>query len=321
MRYSMASRVLGLAFAMSACSDSTSPSTTGASLDAVSPTPGATGVDPATVMTMRFSAAMQTSMMQYVDLHQGTIAGSVVPMTCSWSSDATTLACQPNQPLQPGATYALHLGSGMTDAAGQHVDVEQHGMAMGGTPVTGDMTGGMHDGQSTSMMGGGWIDPTDDHLGMAFTFTTASAATQTSLVAVSPAPGTTGVDPSGTITMTFSGAMLTSMMQYVDLHQGTIAGPVVPMTCSWSNDNTTLTCQPNQPLQPGTSYVLHMGGGMMNANGDPVDVEHHGMTIGGQPVSGGMMGGMHGGQGTGMMGSGWMDPDGHYGMEFTFTTA
>jgi len=75
--------------------------------------------------------------------------------------------------------------------------------------------------------------------------------------------------------MNFGAAMQTSMMQYVDLHQGTIAGSVVPMICSWSSDATTLTCQPNQPLQHGTSYVLHRGGGMMNANGDPVDVEHH----------------------------------------------
>ncbi len=321
MHYSTAAMVLALAFAISACSDSTSPSTTGASLDAVSPTPGATGIDPATVLTMDFSAAMRTSMMQYVDLHQGTIAGSVVPMTCSWSSDAMTLTCQPDQPLQPGTSYALHTGSGMTDAAGQHVDVEQHGMAMGGTPVTGDMMGGMHGGQSASMMGSGWMNPADGHLGMAFTFTTVSAATRTSLVGVSPAPGTMGVDPSATMTMTFSAAMQTSMIQYVDLHQGTIAGPVAPMTCNWSSGNTILTCQPNQPLQHGTSYVLHMGGGMMDANGHSVDVEHHGMTIGGQPISGGMMGGMHGGQGTGMMGGGWMDPDGHYGMEFTFTIA
>jgi hypothetical protein len=123
-------------------------------------------------MTMRFSAAMQTSMMQYVDLHQGAIGGTVVPMTCSWSSDAVTLTCQPNQPLQPGTSYALHMGSGMTDAAGQHVDVEQHGTAMGGNPVTSDMMGGMHHGQSTSMMGGGWMD-SDGHYGMEFTFTIA----------------------------------------------------------------------------------------------------------------------------------------------------
>ena len=172
MRYLMAAIVLALGFAMSACSDSTSPSTTGASLDAVSPTPGATGVDPATVMTMRFSAAMQTSMMQYVDLHQGTIAGSVVPMTCSWSSDATALTCQPNHPLQPGTTYALHMGGGMMNANGDPVDVEQHGMTLGGQPVSGDMMGGMHGGQGARMMASGWMDP-DGHYGMEFTFTTA----------------------------------------------------------------------------------------------------------------------------------------------------
>ena len=172
MRYSTAGMALAFVFATSACSDSTSPSTTGASLDAVSPTPGATGVDPATVMTMHFSAAMQTSMMQYVDLHQGTIVGSVVPMTCSWSSDAMTLTCQPNQPLQPGTSYVLHMGGGMMDANGHSVDVEHHGMTNGGQPVSGGMMGGMHGGQGTGMMGGGWMDP-DGHYGMEFTFTTA----------------------------------------------------------------------------------------------------------------------------------------------------
>jgi len=171
MRYSMAALVLAVAFAVSACSDSTSSSTTGASLDAVSPTPGTTGVDPATVMTMRFSAAMQTSMMQYVDLHQGTIAGPVVPMTCSWSSDNTTLTCQPNQPLQHGTAYVLHMGGGMMDANGHAVDVEHHGMTIGGQPVSGGMMGSMHAGQGTGMMGGGWMDP-DGHYGMEFTFST-----------------------------------------------------------------------------------------------------------------------------------------------------
>jgi Bacterial Ig-like domain len=172
MRYPIAGMALAFAFATSACSDSTSPSTTGASLDAVSPTPGAMGVDPATVMTMHFSAAMQTSMMQYVDLHQGTIAGSVVPMTCSWSSDNTTLTCQPIQPLQHGTSYVLHMGGGMMNANGDPVDVEHYGMTIGGQPVSGGMMGGMHGGQGTGMMGGSWMDP-DGHDGMEFTFTTA----------------------------------------------------------------------------------------------------------------------------------------------------
>jgi hypothetical protein len=172
MRYSIAGVALAFVFATSACSDSTSPSITAASLDAVSPAPGATGVDPATVMTMTFNAAMQTSMMQYVDLHQGTIAGSVVPITCSWSTDKTTLTCQPNQPLHHGTGYVLHMGGGMMNATGDPVDVEHHGMMIGGLPVSGGMMGRMHGGQETGMMAGGWMDG-DGHYGMEFTFTTA----------------------------------------------------------------------------------------------------------------------------------------------------
>ena len=171
MRYSTGAVVLALGCAVSACSDRTSPSTLSASLDAVSPVPGATGVDPATVMTMQFSAAMPPSMMQYVDLHQGTVAGPVVPMTCSWSLDARTLSCQPHEALQHRTSYALHLGCGMITANGDPVDVEHHGMAIGGQPVGREMMGGMHGGQGDGMMGDGWMDP-DGHYGMEFTFTT-----------------------------------------------------------------------------------------------------------------------------------------------------
>ena len=65
-----------------------------------------------------------------------------------------------------------------------------------------------------------------------------------------------------------------------------------------------------------------MGSGMMDGSGHPAEIESHGMGMGGQPVSGGMMGGMHDGQPTGMMGDGWEHPgDGHLGMAFTFQTS
>jgi hypothetical protein len=43
--------------------------------------------------------------------------------------------------------------------------------------------------------------------------------------------------------------------------------------------------------------------------------------MGGTWLQSGMNGGMHAGQPTGMMGSGWMGSNGNYGMIFTFTTA
>lgn len=143
----------------------------------------------------------------------------------------------------------------------------------------------------------------------------------TVLESVSPAAGATGVDPSAPITMRFSGPMGSGMEQYVDVHQGGISGPVVPMTCAFSADRTTLTCTHDQPLQAGTSYTIHLGSGMMDGSGHSAEIESHGMAMGGQPVGGQMMGGMHNGQPTGMMGQGWQDGDGHLGMAFTFQTS
>jgi hypothetical protein len=146
---------------------------------------------------------------------------------------------------------------------------------------------------------------------------TTSPAT-VSLTAVSPVPAATAVAPSTTITLTFGQPMMTGMEQYMDLHQGGIAGPTVPMMCAWSPDRTTLTCIPNNPLASGTQYAIHVGGGMTDVHGDMCGMDDW-TTLGGQWVTGGMMGGTHAGHPMGMMGPGWMHA-GHYGMMFTFTT-
>ena len=143
----------------------------------------------------------------------------------------------------------------------------------------------------------------------------------TVLAEVAPAAGTTGVDPTGPVIARFSGPMASGMEQYVDLHRGDISGPVVPMSYAWSSDRSTLTCTPGEPLQSQTRYTIHMGSGMTDANGRMADTEQHGMRMGGQPVTGAMMGPMHGGNPAGMMGPGWQDPDhGHMGIAFTFET-
>ena len=113
--------------------------------------------------------------------------------------------------------------------------------------------------------------------------------------------------------------MMAGMEQYLDLHQGGIGGPTVPMSCNWSPDGATLTCTPTNTLAPGTGYTIHMGGGMTDAQGHMMDIDDW-TTMGGQWATGGMMGGMHDGQPVGMMGSGWTY-GGHYGMLFTFTTS
>lgn len=70
--------------------------------------------------------------------------------------------------------------------------------------------------------------------------------------------------------------MLPGMEQYVDLHEGDLDGPLVPIHCGWSPDHTTLGCTPDAPLKTRTRYTLHVGGGMMDAGDHPVDLATHG---------------------------------------------
>ena len=141
----------------------------------------------------------------------------------------------------------------------------------------------------------------------------------TALVAVSPNGGGTSVPLGATMTMRFSGRMGAGMERYVDLHDGTSAGPVHPMICTWTADRATLACTPTSPLAPHTMYTLHIGAGMVSASGGPVSMSP-GTTMGGQWLMVAMMGGLHAGQPMSMMGGGWRGANGSYGMVFTFTT-
>lgn len=139
------------------------------------------------------------------------------------------------------------------------------------------------------------------------------------LTTVSPTPAATAVATSTTVTLTFGQPMMAGMEQYVDLHQGGIGGPAVPMSCGWSPDATTLTCTPTNPLAAGTQFTIHVGAGMTDAQNHLMDMNDW-TTMGGQWATSGMMGGTHAGQPVGMMGAGWKH-GGYYGMLFTFTTA
>ena len=141
----------------------------------------------------------------------------------------------------------------------------------------------------------------------------ANLATQ--LLSVSPRGGTVGASTTPDIVLTFSRPMLPGMEQYMVLHQGGVIGPTIPMSCNWSDGQKTLTCRPGEPLAPATPYTIHMGGGMMDADGQPVGMERYGMGMGGQWATSGMMAGQ-----AGMMGTGWAHPNGSYGMVFGFTT-
>lgn len=130
-----------------------------------------------------------------------------------------------------------------------------------------------------------------------------------------------GVPGSSPIAFRFGAAMGAGMEQYIDLHMGDLAGPTVPMNCGWSGDRTTLTCTPQGPLAPRTTYVVHLGGGMMTQAGQLLDYTQYGSMMGGQWIMGGMMSNSHAGGSWGMMGPAWRNANGSYGIAFSFTTA
>ena len=148
-----------------------------------------------------------------------------------------------------------------------------------------------------------------------------SPATGAVFMSVTPQGGATGVSASAPIVFRFGAAMGTGMEQYVDLHMRDLAGPTVPMSCGWSGDRSTLTCTLQAPLASRTTYVAHLGGGMMTQAGQHLDYDQFGPMMGGQWIMGGMMGGSHAGSSWGMMSPDWRSANGAYGMAFTFTTA
>lgn len=145
------------------------------------------------------------------------------------------------------------------------------------------------------------------------------------LLSVLPASATTGVDPAKPIVVTFNMAMMSGMEMLVVVHEGSVTGPQVVGSAAWSTDRRTLTFTPTAMLKTKTLYVVHFSPSLQGANGKTIDMGQ-GMKIGGQFVTGGMMGVagagmMNGSWGPGMMGAGWKASDGTFGMQFTFTTA
>lgn len=156
--------------------------------------------------------------------------------------------------------------------------------------------------------------------------TTAAVAAPTELLSVVPQGGATNVDPTEPVTITFNHPLARQMTEYASLHEGDVTGPVVPGTWALAQDDSVLVCTPDQPLKSVTQYTIHLGGGMMDAQGNDVGFDMYGSMMGGQWATGGMMGGMGGGMmgGNGQypeMGDGWQGSNGMYGMVFTFTTA
>ena len=151
----------------------------------------------------------------------------------------------------------------------------------------------------------------------------------TALLSVTPQGGATNVDRAGPLVLRFDGAMMPGMEAFVDLHRGDVTGPTHPIGCEWSEDHATLTCMPEAPLEPHARYMLHLGGGMRDADGAPVQLDPghcNGQWVGAEgPMApgmghGGMPDGSHGGEPWTGMGSGWRHQNGSYGMGVTFET-
>jgi len=157
-------------------------------------------------------------------------------------------------------------------------------------------------------------------------------AEDAALLSIVPGGGSVDVAVGARVVVTFDHAIGLGMEDFAALHEGDIAGPEVAGTWTLSADRTVLTFVPAQALAPVTTYVVHLGGGMVDDHGNHVDLGRHGSTMGGQwasqsMMSGGMSQGGMGqggamGPGAGMMGQGWQHPsNGSYGMVFSFTTA
>jgi hypothetical protein len=138
----------------------------------VSPTGGMTNVDPGSPVTIGFEHSMRDGSEAYCALHLGDLNGIDVPGHWEWSEDHHRLTFTPDQPFEHAHEYTIHVGGGMEDEHGHHMDFEQHGQDMGGNQVEGHMVGpgsGMHAGHDHS--GDGWQHP-DGTFGMSFTFST-----------------------------------------------------------------------------------------------------------------------------------------------------
>jgi len=156
--------------------------------------------------------------------------------------------------------------------------------------------------------------------------TTPGLEAKTLFLSVVPEGGSTGVDPAAPVEVRFDHAMMSGMEEYALLHLGGLTGPAVAGTWSLSPDRIRLTFMSDASLQAGTRYTIHLGGGMVDEGGRPIDWEMRGFDMGGQWATETMMGsgmgtGMGGVVGAGHMGSGWDHANGSYGMVFTFTTA
>lgn len=155
---------------------------------------------------------------------------------------------------------------------------------------------------------------------------TTSVQPETALLSVAPEGGASDVALDAPVVLTFGHAMHSQAGEYAAVHQGDVNGPTVSGSWMIEENGRVMRFTPDHDWQANTAYAIHLGGGMMDAEGDHVDLGTNGMHMGGEwatdsMMSGGMPGGMSGGQHD-HMGEGWDGPEnGSHGMIFAFTTA
>jgi hypothetical protein len=145
----------------------------------------------------------------------------------------------------------------------------------------------------------------------------------TALMSVTPVDGAVDVDTNPTIEVRFDHPVVAGANALIALQLGDCPGPVVMGMWSPSSEGRVLRFEPTRPLEPGMRYTVHVGGGITDVNGNQVDLETHGPSLGGMWVTQAMVMGM-GSMGMGSMvshaGPGWLHPNGFYGLAFDFTT-
>ena len=143
----------------------------------IDPAGESTSVDRSSSVVIRFSHPIPDSMTPFFDCHEGALNGEAVAGEWTWNGDHTHLTFEPHGPLAPHTEHFVHVGGGMVDAHGSHVDIASHGFDFGGEWATsGMMEGGSGMGMGPHMdpadhSGPGWDHENGSH-GMVFQFTT-----------------------------------------------------------------------------------------------------------------------------------------------------
>lgn len=170
----MAAVVIGVA----GCDEGTTTPEPETVLLSVAPAGEAVDVALDAPVVVTFDHAMHGHAADYAAVHEGDVTGPVVEGSWMMEENGTVMRFTPGQDWKAGMEYTIHLGGGMTDVEGHHVDMGTHGTHMGGEWATGSMMGGTHgagmNGSQHGHTGAGWEHPENGSYGMLFTFTTAA---------------------------------------------------------------------------------------------------------------------------------------------------